>query len=86
MLYDPAPSAAFVALTFLCGYAAALTALCATVVSGVPRAIFIAFAGALCIVSFALCSVPALPILLCAATAFIMLRYYGETIARENPI
>lgn len=72
----------------LCGYAVALTSLCASVRSGAARALYTVMACAIAVITFSLVQLtpPYVPAVLCAMVAFVALRQYGEALARYNPV
>lgn len=69
-----------ISLAFACACASAM--LCATASRGLARALYAAFVCALGVVCFALSTVPAAALVICALAAFLTLRQYGESIAR----
>jgi hypothetical protein len=76
-----------VSLTVLASCAAAVTAMSATVRAGLPRLLYIAIAGGISAIAFALTRLPiAIPLGFCIVCAFVALRQYGEALARYDPV
>ena len=76
-----------VCLTVLASCAAAVTAMSATVRVGLSRLLYIAIAGAISAVAFALTHLPiAIALGFCIASGFVALRQYGEALARYDPV
>lgn len=81
------PSLSEVAVAVFTAYAAALTAMCATVRHGIPRALYIALACAVAAAAFIIAQNSSLSALLfCTICGYTALRQYGEALARYDPV
>ncbi len=81
-LYGPQPLA-FVVESAAASAAAGIAALCATRERAYGRIAYAGVAAALCAAVFLFSEIPAAALALCAAAAFVLLRQYGERLARS---
>lgn len=81
------PIAGSAALTLCASNAATLTAMSATVRTGIARIVYVTLACSVSAIAFAIASRPiVLSLAFCIAVGFIALRQYGESLARYDPI